>query len=99
MLNVFNKGTIGAKVILIYLLILHLFWHVTVVEGQDIHELNTKYTLKKDIDQVHGLLTDYINNEKIEIILFQTLVFMERCLGNSILIDYLFHYGGQSMFR
>ena len=66
-----------------------------VVEVQDIHEFNMKYAIYKDIGHVHRQLTDYINNEKIERILYQTLVIMERCLGygNSMLIEYLFHYG------
>ena len=66
-----------------------------VVEIQDINEFNKKCAFsKEDIDQV-GKLADYINNERIERILYQTLVIMERCLGygNSTLIESLFHYG------
>ena len=51
------------------------------IEIQDIHEFNGKCAFsEEDIDQV-GKRADYINNERIERILYQTLVIMERCLG------------------
>ena len=49
-----------------------------VVEIQDINEFNRKCAFsEKDIDQV-GKLADYINNERIERILYQTLVIMHE---------------------
>ena len=62
------------KIILIYLLVLA---YGNVVKVQDVREFNTKSVLNLvDTYQVDGKVTDYINNEKIVSILYQSLVIM-----------------------